>query len=128
MNTEISLSRQYRESTIEMLYYFARYDNNQKPFADMSSKNVIMYLDSTRKPESIDLQHTLIGTFNLSKMYLLSFFKRLRSLSLPVGSCTTPEVMQNTPRLRCKQIFTVKPSNLWTEEDNALFLKYRGNK
>jgi hypothetical protein len=36
--------------------------------------------------------------------------------------------MQNIPRLRRKEISTIKPADLWTEEDDALFLKYCGNK
>ncbi len=36
--------------------------------------------------------------------------------------------MQNIPRLRRKVITTIKPSDLWTEEDDALFLKYCDSK
>ena len=36
--------------------------------------------------------------------------------------------MQNIPKLRRKEITTIKPSDLWTEENHAIFLKHCDSK
>jgi integrase/recombinase XerD len=35
-----------------------------------------------------------------------------------------PAIMENVPKLRCKEISIYKPTDLWTEEDDAIFYKY----
>ena len=64
LKTEINLSDNYRRSNIERLINLSRF-HNQKPFADIKRDDVLIFLDSVRKPESLDPMHKWIGTYNL---------------------------------------------------------------
>jgi integrase/recombinase XerD len=127
MKTEINPSRQYRQTTIQILCYISKF-HNQKPFAEITRDDIVLYLDSLRKTEVIDPHHHFIGTYNLRRVVLLRFFKWLHASNAPQNQRRTPVVMENIPKLRRKEITTIKPSDLWTEEDDALFMKYCSNK
>lgn len=128
MRTEINPARHYKQSTIQVLCFLSTFHNQQKTFAEMTREDIVLYLDSLHRPESIDPQHKFIGTYNLRRVIFLRFFRWLYSPNIPQSARKTPEVMKNIPKLRRKEITTIKPSDLWTEEDDALFLKYCNNK
>jgi integrase/recombinase XerD len=128
MKTEVNPSKQYKQSIIEALCYLSRFHSNRIPFTKMSRDDVIMYLNSLHKSESEDPQHRFKGTYNYRLVCFIRFFKWLYSPDNSPDTRATPAVMQNIPRLRRKEITTIKPSDLWTEEDDALFLKYCDNK
>ena len=128
MKTEINPSRHYKLITIQLLYYVSEF-HNQKPFADMVRDDIVAYLDSLRKTENEDQQHRYVGTYNLRRIMLSRFFKWVHDPNVSQDlRPTPPAVMQNIPKLRRKEITTIKPSDLWTEEDHAIFLKYCDNK
>lgn len=54
----------------------------------------------------------------------MRFFKWLYSPDLPARNRPKPEVMANIPKIKRKEISIYKPTDLWTEEDDALFFKY----
>jgi integrase len=54
----------------------------------------------------------------------MRFFKWLYSPDLPARNRPKPEVMANIPKIKRKEISIYKPTELWTEEDDALFFKY----
>ena len=130
MRTETTLSSSYKSGIIQALCYLERFYLKhpkylqQKLFQDMDRDYIVMYLNSIRRPELEDSQHASIGTYNLHRTQLLRFFKWLYSPSIPANARPTPAVIQNIPKLRRKEMSTIKPSDLWTEEDDALFLKY----
>lgn len=74
MNTEINLSDNYRKDNIRILYSFPRHIKN-KPFRSIIRDEVISFLNSVRKPESLDPLHKWIGTYNQYRVYLIRFFK-----------------------------------------------------
>jgi integrase len=90
----------------------------------MTRDNILSYLDNLRKPEESDPDHKWIGTYNLRKVYIQTFFKWIYYSNLEPRQRPTPDVMLNIHNLKRKEISTIKPSDLWTAEDNALFLKY----
>lgn len=97
--TEVNPSDDYREVTIIRLKHLAeRY--NSKLFQDMTRQDIIDYLDSFRKPESVDPQHQWVGTYNHSRMILLRFFKWLHRPSddIPFKKRPVPAVMYMFPR------------------------------
>jgi len=56
----------------------------------------------------------------------LRFFKWLQYPDVsPNRNGPTPDVMDNIPQIKCREISKYKPTDLWTEEDDALFYKYR---
>jgi integrase len=123
MITETNPSDNYRKDNIRFLYLFSRYNKN-KPFRSMIRDNVISFLNSRRKPESSDPLHKWIGTYNLYRIYLIRFFKWLYSPNKEQSKRPKPKVVNNVPALRRKEKSIYKPSDLWTEEDDLIFLKY----
>jgi integrase len=86
----------------------------KKPFDLIMREDVLAFLDSLRKPESLDPMHKWVGTYNLYNIQLTRFFKWLHS----------PRVVANIPKLKRKEKSIYKPDDLWTNEEDLLFLKY----
>jgi integrase/recombinase XerD len=123
MVTETNPSDNYRRDNIRLLYLFLKYNKN-KPFKSMTRDEVISFLNARRKPESLDPLHKWIGTYNLYLIYLIRFFKWLYFPNKEQSKRPKPKVVNNIPTLRRKEKSIYKPSDLWTEKDDLIFLKY----
>jgi integrase len=93
-------------------------------FKDMTKEQILDFLDNLRKPEASDPLHKWIGTYNLFRIYFIRFFKWLFYPDMVPQKRPKPSVIENIPRLRRKKISIYKPSDLWTNEDDAIFLRY----
>jgi integrase len=58
----------------------------------------------------------------------MRFFKRLYYPEIEPSKRPIPDVVKNIHSFKCKEQLIYKPSDLWTEQDDALFLKYCPNK
>jgi integrase len=123
MKTEINPSINYKRNNIILLSKLSKYHNNYS-FRYMNRENILTFLDSFRKPEATDPLHKWIGTYNTFRMQLLRFFKWLHYPDIEQHSRTKPPVIENIPQLNRKEKSIYKPTDLWTAEDDALFLKY----
>lgn len=123
MKIEVNLSDHYRRDLIEVLSKFSRYNNN-KPFKDLTRNDVIAFLDTYRRTETQDPLHRWIGTYNIYRIHLLRFFKWLYYPDVEPGKRPKPSVVENLPQLKRKEKSVYKPSDLWTQQDDLLFLKY----
>jgi integrase len=124
MKTEINLSDHYRQDNIIALCELSKYFDN-KPFKSITNRDIIIaFLDRFRKSESLDPLHKWIGTYNTYRIYLLRFFKWLYYPNIESDKRPKPEVVQNIPMLKRKEKSVYKPTDLWTVEDDLLFLKY----
>jgi hypothetical protein len=85
---------------------------------------LLQYLDSFRKPEADDPLHKWIGTYNIYRVVLTRFFKWLYHPDLEQKKRPKPSVIENIPRLKRREQSIYKPSDLWTLEDDLLFLRY----
>jgi integrase/recombinase XerD len=94
----------------------------------MTRDDVLQYLDSYRRSEESDPLHKWIGTYNLRRTYLMRFFKWLDYPELEPSKRPIPDVVKNIPSFKRKEQSIYKPTDLWTEQDDALFLKYFPNK
>ena len=74
------------------------------------------FLDSLRKPESVDPMSKWIGSYNLYCIQLIRFFKWLFSPDIERDKRLKPTVVQNIPLLKRKEKSIYKPSDLWTNE------------
>lgn len=92
----------------------------------MTRQDIIDFLDPFRKkPEQVDPLHKWIGTYELTRIILLRFFRWLYYPDFaPHNKRPKPEVMANIPRIKRREVSIYKPTDLWTEEDDALFYKY----
>jgi integrase len=121
LKTEINPSRHYKKDIIEALTRFGlRYNN----FKDVTRDDVISFLDSLRKSETVDPLHKWIGTYNTYRIHLVRFFKWYYSSDIELSKRPKPSVVDNIPKLKRKEKSIYKPSDLWTPEDDLLFLKY----
>ncbi|MDQ6863796.1 MAG: zinc ribbon domain-containing protein [Thermoproteota archaeon] len=124
MKTEINLSDNYRRAVIILLSKFSIFFKNQKSFKSMTREDMLKFLDSFRKPESVDTLHKWIGTYNTYRIYLMRFFKWLYSPDIEPDKRPKPSVIENIPQLKRKERSIYKPTDLWVEEDDSLFLEY----
>lgn len=123
MQTEINLSDHYRKHIIKLLCRFSQRNNN-KPFEHITRQEIIAFLNGLRKPETVDPLHKWIGTYNLYGIHLLRFFKWLYYPDVEPNKRAKPQVVENIPQLKRKEQSIYKPSDLWSQEDDLLFLKY----
>jgi integrase/recombinase XerD len=124
MKTELNPSNNYRRDIIVLLTRVSSFFKNNMSFREMTRKNVLEFLDSFRKPEASDPSHKWIGTYNLFLMYLVRFFKWLYYPDVEPDKRPKPTVIENIPKIKRKEISCYKPADLWTAEDDLLFLKY----
>ena len=84
------------------------------------------FLNSFRKPEPIDPLHKWIGTYNHYLVVISKFFKWLYYPDLPSSERQKqkPAVIDNLTQLKRKEKSIYKPTDLWTQDDDQLFLKY----
>src|ERR671910_3070356 len=120
---EINPSDQYRRSIIETLSVFAKFTDN-KSFKDVTKDDIVSFLESYRKTDAADPLHKWIGTYNVFRMHLLRFFKWFYSPELEPTKRPKPALLENIPKLKRKEKSIYKPSDLWTQQDDLLFLKY----
>jgi integrase len=81
-------------------------------------------LNSHRKSETKDPLHKWAGTYNLFRIHLFRFFKWLYLPDIDPDKRAKPSITENIPKLRRKETSIYKPSELWTQQDDLLFLKY----
>jgi integrase len=127
MKTEINLSDNYRKDVIKLLYIFSKYNRN-KQFKAIAREDIISFLDSFRRPEATDPLHKWIGTYNIYRIFLLRFFKWLYYPDIEPDKRPKPSLIENIPQLKRKEKSIYKPTDLWTAEDDLLFLKYCASK
>jgi integrase len=122
--SETSLSDNYRRTIIKILSFFSLFCKN-KSFESMTRNDeVLPFLDRLRKPESVDPMHKWVGTHNLYHIVLVRFFKWLYYPDMVPKARPKPPMVENIGMQRRREISTIKPTDLWTPEDDSLFLKY----
>ncbi|MDQ6862262.1 MAG: hypothetical protein M3044_00410 [Thermoproteota archaeon] len=124
MKTETNLSDNYRRSIIISLSRFSVFFKDHKSFKSMTREDILSFLDSFRKIESVDPMHKWIGTYNTYRIHLMRFFKWLYFPDIAQDNRPKHSVIENIPKLKRKEKSIYKPTDLWTEEDDSLFLKY----
>jgi len=124
LRTEINLSNHHLMNNIMALTSLSNYYNNKKFFRDMTRDDVLLCLNRFRRPESTDPLHKWIGSYNLHKTYFIRFFKWLYYPDIESAKRPKPFVVENIPNLKRKEQSIYKPSDLWTEQDDLMFLNY----
>jgi integrase len=122
--TEINLSDNHKRNYINVLTQLSKFYHNKKSFKEMNREDILLFLDSYRKPENSDPLHKWIGTYNQYTVLLIKFFKWLYYPDIDPHKRVKPQVVENIFQLRRKEQSIYKPSDLWTVEDDLLFLKY----
>jgi integrase/recombinase XerD len=127
MQIEINPSQTYKDLTFGIITNLSRY-HKDKPFEKMKRDNIISYLNSIRKTDDQDPMHRWIATYNLYLTCITKFFKWFYHTDLSPKDRPKPKVVENVPQLKRKEVSRYKPSDLWTLDDDLLFLKWCPNK
>jgi integrase/recombinase XerD len=143
MKREINPKPSYVKSTIQILSELSRHAGITTKFMDMMTELggnkdniVLLYLDTCRKSENDDPLHRWVGTYNLKRIVLMRFFKWLYYPNIANPKTRDqlstkerkPNCIMDIPQLKRREISCYKPSDLWTQEDDLLFLKWVTNK
>ena len=123
IKSEVNLSDHYRRDLIEVLSKFSKFNDN-KSFKDLKRSDVIAFLETYRRTEVQDPLHKWIGTYNIYRIHLMRFFKWLYNPDIEPDKRIKPAVIENIPQLKRKEKSIYKPSDLWTQQDDLLFLKF----
>ena len=84
---------------------------------------------SLRKSETDDPTHKWIGTYNTRQIILSKFFKWIHNKDEhDKEKWIIPECLQRVKPLPRKEKSPYKPSDIWTNEEHSVFLKYCPNK
>jgi integrase/recombinase XerD len=136
MKREINPRLSYKKYTIQFLSELSRTVGIEKKFIDMTRNDVLCYLDKCRKTEDEDPLHKWIGSYNTKLVTLSRFFKwqyyhnvenpkRRNELSALEKK---PDCIMGIAKLKRKEVSCYKPSDLWSQEDDLVFLKWVTNK
>ena len=122
MRVETNMSNHYKKDIIESMTRFSKFTN--KKFKDITRSDIISFLDTFRKTETADPLHKWIGTYNIFRMHLMRFFKWFYHPDIEPDKRSKPSILENIPQLKRKEKSIYKPSDMWTQQDDLLFLKY----
>jgi integrase len=120
---EVNLSDHYRRDLIQALSLFSRQTGN-KDFKQITRNDIVSFLEGFRKTDAADPLHKWIGTYNVFRVHLMRFFKWLYYPDLEPNKRPKPSMLENIPGLKRKEKSIYKPSDLWTSQDDLLFLNY----
>jgi integrase len=116
-----------KESTVEwhvkVLGQLLKY-HSFKNFKNITKEDILDYLNSLRKPSTEDPMNKSIGNRNNKQRVLLKFFKWLYNPNIDFKSRQTPECMAGIKVLPRREVSPYKPSDLWMQRDNEIFLRY----
>ncbi len=117
-----------KEGKIKILVWLSGFLGN-KPFIDMERSDILSFLTKLKKPISEDPKQTWIGSYNIRQLIIVSFFKWSFSPSeYDYRLRKTPDCVKGIKKLPNKNNIRYTPSDLWTENDISLFLKYSPSK
>lgn len=107
-----------------LLYLFRSVKH--KAINEITRDDVLSYLHSLRKPLPKDPQQKWISTHNTRAVMYVKFFKWLAypELSPAERKKKVPDIVKDIPLFKKKEKTNVQAKDLWTVEDDAVFLKY----
>jgi integrase len=106
--------------------------HKHKELNKMDRNDIISFLDSYRKPKSADPLHRWINTYNIRLTAICKFFKWLYNSKVDGSSAgitilTVASPITGIKRLNRREKTSYQAKDLWTYEDDAIFLKYCEN-
>jgi integrase len=126
----------YKRYTIQFLAELSKVVGVATKFIDMTRDDVLCYLDKCRKPENEDPLYKWIGSYNTKLEIISRFFKWLYYPNIETPKRRNelsalerkPDCIMGISQFKRKEVSCYKPSDLWSQEDDLLFLKWVTNK
>jgi hypothetical protein len=136
MKSEINPRPSYIRNNLQFLSELTRFVGIKKKFEDFTRNDITSFLDNHRKSEEEDPLHQWIGSYNVKCSALVRFYKWVyfRHIEDPKKRNELsrlekkPECTRGIRELKRKEISCIKPSDIWSQEDDKLFLKWVSNK
>ena len=123
--TEINIKNSTKEGRIKVLVWVSNFFGDKISFKNMTKQDILRYLNSLRRHVSEDSLQKWIGSYNARQIILNKFFRWLYNSDEPdPRKRITPVVMNGIKQLPRKDATAYKNSDLWTEKELAVFLKY----
>lgn len=123
MKTEFNPKPSTVKNLLTFLMHLSGF-HKHKAFKEITREDVLAYLDSYRKSEESDPLHQWIGSYNVKLAHMVKFFKWLYNPSAAPHEREKPAPVQRIRRLKRQEESIYLPMDLWTHEDDGLFLKY----
>jgi site-specific recombinase XerD len=103
--------------------------HKHKELDKLDRNDIISFLDSYRKLDSVDPSHRWVNTYNIRLTAVSKFFKwlygpKLDGTRATPSSTVTPPLLEGIKRLNRKEKSPYQAKDLWTYEDDAIFLRY----
>jgi integrase len=99
--------------------------HHHKPFREMTREDILLFINSARKSETDDPKQKWIGNYNSRVRILTKFFKWLYSpKEHNPKQRKMPKVMSGIIQLSRKSESTYRPEDVWSKQEQAIFLKY----
>jgi integrase/recombinase XerD len=103
--------------------------HRHKDLDKMDKNDIVAFLDSYRKSETVDPLHKWVATYNIRLMVISKFFRWLYSSQHDrLAKMTTTEKIElpinGIKRLKRKEKSSYQAKDLWAQEDDVIFLKY----
>ena len=122
METEINPSKSYEHSIVSCLRALAK--QIKKSFENMTKEDIVLFLNSFKKSEPLDPLHQSVGTYNLYSVHLIRFFRWLYSPDMTPAERPRPDCVRNVTQLKRKERSIYKASDMWSTDDDLLFLQH----
>jgi len=123
LKRENNASVNYVRTNIYAIVYLVKHCK-KLDLKKFTKEDILSFLDSIKKAETQDPMHKWIGTHSLHRIIIIKFFKWLYYPDIEPKKRPKPVVVENIPRYKRKEISIYKPTDLWSTEDDLLFLKY----
>jgi integrase/recombinase XerD len=104
--------------------------HKHKDLDKLDRNDILAFLDSYRKSETVDPLHKWVATYNIRLMIIFKFFRWLYGLNhdrlteMTSTARIVPPIIRGIKRLKRKEKSSYQVRDLWTQEDDAIFLKY----
>lgn len=123
-NNEDNVKPSTIRNHLQMMCSFSKFAKF-KNFDQITKEDVIGFLNSVKRSEKDDPNHKWANTYNNRRMVLSKFFRWLYNKDqYDKEKWITPSCIQGRKRLRRKEKSSYKPSDIWTNDELSLFLKY----
>ena len=123
--TELNIKNSTKESRIKVITWLSEFFDNQKSLNQMTKQDILLYMNSLRRPTSEDPNQRWVGTYNNRQIIFNKFFRWLYNQDEPDHKKReTPICMKGIKQLPKKQKTPYSPSDLWDQRDHAIFLKF----
>jgi integrase len=122
---EMNIKESTKEGKIKVLIWLSDHlAINNKSFLQMTKQDILSYLNSLKRPIVEDPTQRWIGSYNGRQMILNKFFRWLYNPDSQPKERVTPTCMQGVKKLPRQVESPYRPSSLWDNRENAIFLKY----